>query len=115
MEWIGRPLKPPSSKEYGEDDDKEEDVGDPLASTEYGFPVDEDDEVRENNQEEVGIYDRKYTVLYDVEDNKEEAALEHEGESSLSGLLVSSDDEDEDDNRTSAKDINYCGNGNGGF
>ena len=55
-----------------------------------------------------------FTMLYDAEENEEEASLVHKGESSSSDLSESSDNEDEDDDRTNAKEI-YCnGDGNGG-
>ena len=61
-EWIGRPLKPPSSNEDKEDEDKEENVGAPLASTEYVSPDNGDDEGREDDREDDGIYDCKNVI-----------------------------------------------------
>ena len=43
-EWIGQPFKPPLRNEDEEDEDKEEDFGDPLASIEDVSPVDKYDE-----------------------------------------------------------------------
>ena len=58
-EWIGQPLKPPSSKEDEGYEEDEEDVGANLSSTEDGSPGDKYDEGREDKRE----YDRKDTVL----------------------------------------------------
>ena len=66
VEWIGRPLKPPSSNEDEEDEDEEEDVGAALSSTEYGSPFDEDDEGHEDDRDDNGVYDCEKTVLYDA-------------------------------------------------
>ena len=46
--WILQPLKMPLRNKDEEDEDKEEDVGAPLASTEDGPPGDEDDEGHED-------------------------------------------------------------------
>ena len=112
-EWIGRPFKPPSRNEDEGDEDKEEDVGDPLDSIEYRSSGDKDDEGCEDNQEEGGIYNYEDTVVYDAEDNEEEASSWHEDELPSSKSSESSDDKDEEDNRTGAKDINCDGNRGG--
>ena len=109
-EWIGRPLKPPSSNKDKEDEDEEKDVGAPLASTENGSPGDKDDEGREDDQRQNGIYEREDTLLYNAEDNEEEASLGHKGADSSKR----SEDKDEDDDVTSDKDINCDGNSDGG-
>ena len=51
-------------------------------------------------------------MLYDVKDNKKETSSGEKGESSPSRLLDISDDEGEEDDRTSAEDINGNINGN---
>ena len=53
-------------------------------------------------------------MLYNSKYNLEEPSSGHKGESLLSDSLESSDDKDEDDDRTGAKDINCDGDGNGG-
>ena len=53
-------------------------------------------------------------MIYDAKDNEEEASLGHEGELLSTQSLESSDDEDEEDNVTVAKDINNDDNGDSG-
>ena len=110
-EQIGGLFKPPSRNEDKEDEVKEEDVGAPIASTEEGSSGEEDNEGREDEREDDSIYNRKDTVLYNAEDNQEEASSGHEGQSSLSNLSESSDDGDEEEDGNGAKDINNDGNG----
>ena len=76
------------------------------------LPGDKDDEGREDDRDENGIYNRKYTVLYNAEDNEEEASSGHEVKSSLSDSSDISDNKDDDDNITGYKDINCNGNVN---
>ena len=71
-EWIGRPLKPPLHNEDDENEDKEEDVGAPLASTEDSSLVDRGNKGREDDREDNGIYNCEDTMLYNAEDNEEE-------------------------------------------
>ena len=79
-EWIGRPFKTPLRNKNEEDNENEEDVGDPLASTEDGYPGNKDNESREDNWEEDNIYKCKDKVIYYAEDKGEESSLGHEGE-----------------------------------
>ena len=97
-----------------DDEDKEEYVSAPLVSTEDLSPGNKDNEWCEYAHGDSGIYDHEDTVIYYAEDNKEEASSGHKGESSLSDLSESSDDEDEDDDGTSEKDIKYDGDGDKG-
>ena len=98
--------------EDDEDGDKEEYVGAPLSSTGDGSPGDKENEACKYDQEDDGIYYYEDTVLYDVKDNKEETSSGHKGESSPSRLLDISDNKGEEDERTSAEDINGNINGN---
>ena len=52
-------------------------------------------------------------MVYDAEDNEEEASSWNEGEFPSSKSSESSDDKDEEDNRTGARDINCYGNRGG--
>ena len=65
--------------------------------------VNEDNEGREDDQEDGGIYKRKDTMFYNDEYNEEEASLEHKGESSSSKLSDISDNKDEEDDETGMK------------
>ena len=69
-EWIVGNFKPPLRNKDEEYEGKEEDVGDPLASTDGGSPGEQDNEGRDGNHGYDNIYNCEDTVHYDVEDNK---------------------------------------------
>ena len=104
-------LTPALRNEDEEYEEKEEDVGTPLDSTEEVSSSDKYGGGCEEYRKEDGIYDREETLLYDSEVNKEESSSAHERESPLLELLESSEDEDEDDDGTGVDDINGDGRG----
>ena len=93
-DWISQPRKPPSINKDEEAESKEEDVGATEASTEDSSPIDKYEEVFEYDRKD----DRKYTVLSDAKNTKEEASSRHKGESLLLDSSDRSDDNNDDDN-----------------